>query len=93
MGNEKYYENFRTNLKLLREYHGMTLRELGEKIGCTPQYIHVLESYSHKFPPIEKLIKIAGALDTTPGRLLDVNHEEITDITRRLVVEYFLPKK
>lgn len=53
----------------------MTQEELADKVGTTKSVISLLEN--EKRPLSAKwLRKLAEALDTTPGRILDVNPDE-----------------
>ena len=82
-----YLENFRHNLRLLRQHRKYSRAELARRAGITPQYIATLESGdAQKSPSLEKLVKIANALGTTPGKLLEVKSS--TDL-RKYIREKF----
>jgi len=79
-----YLENFRTNLRLLRTYKGLSKTGLARKLKCSPQYIAALENHNvKKIPSLEKLVEIAEALGTTPGRMLDVNASDFHQYIER----------
>ena len=52
-----------------RESLGMTLEQLSEKSGVTPNYIGTIET-GKRDPSISTLTNIAGGLDTSLGELL-----------------------
>lgn len=65
----------RNYLKQWREKAKLSQEELADKIGTTKSVISLLEN--EKRPLSAKwLRKLAEALDTTPGRILDVNPDE-----------------
>jgi transcriptional regulator with XRE-family HTH domain len=65
----------RNYLRQWREKAKLSQEELAEKAGTTKSVISLLEN--EKRPLSAKwLRKFAEALDTTPGRILDVNPEE-----------------
>src|SRR5690348_220767 len=65
----------RNYLRDWRLYKKLTLEELAEKVGTNKSVIHLLEN--EKRPLSAKwLRKLADALGTTPGRILDVNPNE-----------------
>ena len=57
-------------IKSLRESRGMTLEELGKKTGQTRQVIFKYETGLVTNIPIDKITKIATALDCSPAFLL-----------------------
>lgn len=62
-------------LRHWRKKKGLTLEELAEKVGTTKAVVSLLEN--EKRPLSAKwLRKFAEALDTTPGRILDVDPNE-----------------
>ncbi len=66
----------RNHLRDWRIYRGLTQEKLAEEVGTTKAVISLLET--EKRPLSSKwLRKFAGALDTTPGRILDVNPNEV----------------
>lgn len=65
----------RNYLQQWREYCGFTQEELAEKVGTTKSVISLLEN--EKRPLSSKwLRRLADALKTTPGRILDVDPNE-----------------
>jgi transcriptional regulator with XRE-family HTH domain len=65
----------RNYLREWRLFKGLTLEELADKVGTNKSVIHLLEN--EKRPLSAKwLRKLADALGTTPGRILDVNPNE-----------------
>ena len=65
----------RNSLRQGREKRGMTQEELADRVGTAKAVISLLEN--EKRPLSSKwLRKLADALDTTPGRILDVDPNE-----------------
>lgn len=65
----------RNYLRQWREKAGLSQEELADRVGTTKSVISLLEN--EKRPLSSKwLRKLAEALGTTPGRILDVNPEE-----------------
>lgn len=65
----------RNYLQQWREFRKLKQEELAEKVGTTKSVISLLEN--EKRPLSSKwLRKLAVALDTTPGRILDVDPNE-----------------
>lgn len=58
------------NLRAWREFRRMTQEELAEKVGTTPAVISLLET-GHRQLGVKWLQKLAPALRTTPGFILD----------------------
>jgi transcriptional regulator with XRE-family HTH domain len=56
-------------IKIAREEHHLTQRELAEAVGCTPQYISAVESAA-KIPTLETFVAIAAALHVPADVLL-----------------------
>lgn len=70
-------EGDRNYLKEWRLFRGMGQEELAEKVGTTKAVISLLEN--EKRPLSSKwLRKLAEALDTQPGHILDHDPNEIT---------------
>jgi transcriptional regulator with XRE-family HTH domain len=70
VGNQNY-------LRQWREKRGLTQEQLAEKVGTVKGVISLLES--EKRPLSSKwLRKFADALDTTPGRILDIDPDEVS---------------
>lgn len=51
-------------IKSLREYHGLTQKELSLKIGLTPKMISFYEN-SQRIPPIDILFRLADIFDVS----------------------------
>lgn len=60
------------NLKMLREYHGLSQEKLGERCGCHPTFISMVERRQRNVT-ISTLEVFAGALGVEPFHLLDKN--------------------
>jgi transcriptional regulator with XRE-family HTH domain len=70
-------EEDRNYLRAWRMSKKMTLDELAEKVGTTKSVVSLLET--EKRPLSSKwLRKFAEALGTTPGRILDVDPNEVS---------------
>lgn len=68
------------HLRAWREYRGLSQPELAERIGTSHQVIGYLERGRTQLSA-KWLRKLAPALDTTPGMLLDHNPNDLsTDI-------------
>ena len=65
----------RNYLKQWRKKAGLTQQELADKVETTKSVISLLESEERPLSA-KWLRKLADALGTTPGRILDVNPEE-----------------
>lgn len=64
------------NIRAWREYRRLTQEELADRIGTAPNVISLLEAGERGLS--EKwLVKLADALETTPGRLLDYAPEDL----------------
>ena len=57
-------------IRELRLRRGMTLEELGQKCGATRSMIHKYETGETQNIKKDRLLKIAHALDVTPGYLI-----------------------
>jgi transcriptional regulator with XRE-family HTH domain len=64
------------NLRAWRLHRKLTLEELAERVGTTAGVIHYLEEGTRGLSA-KWLRKLAPALDTTPGYLLDLKPEEV----------------
>lgn len=62
-------------LRAWREFRRMTQADLAEAFGTTPSVISLLETGERKLSP-KWLHRLAPALGTSPGRLLDVHPED-----------------
>lgn len=60
---------FASNLRQLRAQRGMSQETLGYKAGLHRTEISLLER-SARDPRLGTIVRVARALDTTPGRLL-----------------------
>jgi transcriptional regulator with XRE-family HTH domain len=68
-------EENRNYLRQWREKRGLTQEQLADKVGTAKAVISLLEN--EKRPLSSKwLRKFAEALDTTPGRILDIDPDE-----------------
>jgi transcriptional regulator with XRE-family HTH domain len=75
--NANMADDDRNYLRAWRMKKGLTLDELAEKVGTTKSVVSLLEN--EKRPLSSKwLRKFAEALDTTPGRILDIDPEEVS---------------
>lgn len=73
-------EPLENKLRLWREYRRMTQEQLAEAIGTTAAVISLLESGKRRLS-LKWLLKIAPALRTTPGFILDHDPDDLpTDI-------------
>lgn len=64
------------HLKAWREFRGLSQEELAEKVGTMASMISMLETEQRGLSA-KWLRRLAPALNTTPGHLLDLNPEEI----------------
>jgi transcriptional regulator with XRE-family HTH domain len=56
-----------------RTRRGLTLRELGARVPCTPGYLSQIENGRCARPPSEAMLhRLAAALDVEPGRLVEL---------------------
>ena len=63
--------SFGAKVKQLRKEKGLTLEQLGHKIGAGKSYIWELENRGVTKPSAEKVTKIASALGVTSDFLMD----------------------
>ena len=71
---------FGNRLRILRQFHGLTLAELGEAVGTTRQYIQKLEVDPHSSSPTDLTIEaFAHILDVEPSFFLEPLHEEVQE--------------
>lgn len=61
---------FGQRLRGLRQEQGLTLAQLAERTGLTASNINKYEHGERANPSIETVMRLASALDTTPGYLL-----------------------
>jgi transcriptional regulator with XRE-family HTH domain len=64
-------------LRQLREAAGLTQEQLGFEADLRRTYISILE-LGQQQPSLTTILKIAQALNCTPGKLLDMVAEEIS---------------
>lgn len=58
----------RNRVREYRKQHGMTLSQLARAAGVSQQFLSLVES-RRRMPSYPTLVRLAGALETTPGRL------------------------
>lgn len=79
--------SFGQRLVQIRKSKGLTQVELGERIGVSQRIIHHYENKA-EYPPTQKLIELAQALDMSIDELLGLkdnsNDEAYQDIKPRL---------
>lgn len=68
-----------SNLKLLRESKGLTLKELSENSGVHLSYISSLERGEKSNPSIDVVKKLSKALDITEQELLEIGFKQSPD--------------
>lgn len=56
-------------IRARREALGLTQAKLAEKVGCTSNYVGVLER-GLKLPTLDTLVRVAKALEMSPAELL-----------------------
>ena len=61
--------NFASQLKTLREASGMSQGDLARRVVCQPGHISHFE-HGRKFPSLEMLLRLCGALRCTPNDLI-----------------------
>lgn len=64
--------SFGENLKKWRKHRGLTLQQVADKVGSSRGYIQELESGKKKYTQ-DTVQKLAEALETTPGFLIEVD--------------------
>ena len=74
------------NLRAWRNFRNLTQNELAEEVGTAGNVIGLLESGERKLSE-EWLRKLAAALDTTPGFLLDHDPNDLDAIYLRSALE------
>lgn len=75
---QKREEN-RNFLRAWREHWRLTQDQLGELAGTTGSVIHLLEAGDRPLSP-KWLRRLAPALKTTPGYLLDYHPDDVGDV-------------
>jgi len=81
---------FRKRLASLRQSEGLTQPKLSEMIGAGPQYISHVETGRIKTPPLDKMKKVARALNVSLSDLyflegVDAKAEELRAKIQRLI--------
>ena len=61
---------FGARIRARREARGLTQAALAEAVGVSSNYLSVLER-GHKLPTLDTLVRLAKALQVSPGDLLD----------------------
>lgn len=64
-------QTFGDYLKRLRELEDLTIAELGERLGFSPQYISQLEK-GHRRASVEQALYIADTLGIDPSRAITI---------------------
>lgn len=73
------YEQIARNIKKYRNLAGITQAELAERVGVSHEFIRRNESKKgRKSFSVDTLWKISIALDVEPGKLFDIDIEEVT---------------
>lgn len=81
--------DFSTNLKRIRKEKGLTLKQLGDKLGCSPQLISQYE-LKKRTPKVETIIKIADALGVNEFELMAIPSEVFTkEIKKQARQDFF----
>lgn len=57
-------------IRHFRQESGLSQEALADRLDMSPPYISMLES-GKRYPSIEMLIRIANALEISPGAMLD----------------------
>lgn len=76
MMNKTISRTFGPVLKLFRTERKLTQEELAEKVGVVTSYISMLES-GQKFPNLEMLFALAGALSIKASTLIQTMEQRI----------------
>ena len=72
------YEQISLNIKRYRRMLGITQAELAERVGVSHEFIRRNESKKGvKSFSVDTLWKIALALEIDPGKLFEINMEEL----------------
>lgn len=75
-----YYFKFGENLKKLRVSHGLTQKELGDKVGLSKAVVSKYEN-GLGYPTFEGLIRLASYFNVTTDYLLGVDGAKTIDIS------------
>ncbi len=65
---------FGEKLNILRERHGLSLRQLGDKLGVGKSFVWKMEQ-GRRIPNVAMVIKIAEVFNVTPNQLMLDNLE------------------
>ena len=72
------YEQIAKNIKKYRHEAGITQAELAERIGVSHEFIRRNESHKGKKSfSVDTIWKISLALNIDPGKLFEINLEEL----------------
>lgn len=74
-------------IKQLREENGMTLEQLGEKVGVGKSTVRKWENGIIKNMKRDKIKKVADALNVSPAYLMGWEHEEFNELSAKLVAK------
>ena len=73
------YEQIAKNIKKYRKQIGISQAELAERVGVSHEFIRRNESQKgRKSFSVDTLWKISIALNVDPGKLFDIDMEEVT---------------
>lgn len=75
-----YYFKFGENLKELRTSHGLTQKELGDKVGLSKAVVSKYEN-ALGYPTFDVLIRIASFFNVTTDYLLGVDGRKTIDVS------------
>jgi transcriptional regulator with XRE-family HTH domain len=67
--------NVGSNIRAIRERHGITLEQVGECLGTSKEFIFQLEK-GLRIPNINQLISICSVLHCTPNDILGFNKQK-----------------
>ena len=65
-------QSFGERLAKIRKAKGLTQTELGARIGATQRAMHHYEKKA-EYPPVQKIVELARALDMSMDKLLEVD--------------------
>jgi Predicted transcriptional regulators len=71
---------FGERLRIARKASGLTLEQLGEKLGSSKAYVWQLENKTEASPSGELLMKLCAALDKQPSYFLDASMKSADDL-------------
>lgn len=98
---DKEAYDFGIRLKALRSKYGLTQKDLAEIIGTGVESIAGYER-NYRYPPVERLMKLARVLHVTPDYLLGIEDapvirlDNLTDHEKELMYDFaktFIDKK